>query len=240
MLVKITKFAIFVVPLIVIVVGLFALSNDKDELSDGNNKAGIEFVNNLDYDYLKRLASERPNGEKFLNFIDENVADIRDDDSANDVDAYISLGFNLRALGDDVLAIDAYKIGLSIQPTNTFGLNNLATSYRVLGDLDNAEEAYRKLIVAASGDADPYINLAEIYVIKNPEQTDRVVSLLESGLEVSAGEHRLNLLAYLGSFLRKHGDIKGAIEYFEMITQEFFGENIGIYEAELEELKEML
>ena len=179
------------------------------------NDKGSKFY--IDYAKLEAISEAHPNGEKILLRIKENEQILYDDDSYNDIGAYLSIGFSVRQLGDDKFAISAYKEALKIDEDHLLALNNIAVSYAGIGDYKNAEEAYRKLVVANPGDVPVYRKLADVYSFQNPDDTEGVVAIIKSGLEVVF--EPADLVSYLATYYRDRGNTSKAIEYFEMLLR---------------------
>lgn len=228
---KTAKIFIYVTPLLVIAGGLFVIFFQEPKRERGG-EASLGF---LDYKKLATLAQRQPNGENYLNFVRKNEAMLHDADTLNDADAFITMGFNIHVLGDDVMAIEAYKQGLRLAPDNSYGLNNIATSYMEIGEFEKAEEIYRKLTTILSGDSSVVIKHLQVYDMLNPNGEKGFLEIVEEGIAVSAGDNLANLLSYLGTYYRDKGNIAKSIEYFEKLVELFPEE--GIYKAELGELK---
>lgn len=188
----------------------------------------------IDYPKFEELAKKHPVGGKLLDHIRENEKLLSDQDSANDVNAYLAIGFDMRQLGDDRAAISAYKEALRKDTKNTLALNNIATSYRELGEFKEAEQAYRKLIEASPGDASAYRNLADVYKYEYPEDEKGLVAIMNEGLKVVI-EGKGDLVSYLGSYYEERGETQKAIEAWERFLELVPG-NIAA-EAELKKLK---
>lgn len=216
-------------PVLIVVLGLLGVS-----VLNSGRKKGDSFV--VDYHKLEALAASHPTGEKYLGFIKRDEGLLRDSDPSNDADAYLNIGFNTHVLGDEELAISAYKKALKIKPADFFGLNNIATSYRVLGNYKKAEEFYRELVRVNPGDTNVYRNLADVFRAQYPEDEEGIVRIMESGIEVVLEPG--DLLSYLGVYFRDRGKIEEAIGYFENLTKRYPDNKP--YKAELAELKEKL
>lgn len=228
---------VYIVLFFTIAAGLLLISwrNQNDISSVTIYKKALEDI--LDYEKLEELAAQRPDGEKYLQFIRENEAVLLD--RGGDVkyygEGFITLGFNLHALHDDIAAVEAYKKGLEILPENSYGLNNIASSYINLGEYENAEEAYRKLTKVLSGDSSAVISHADVYKLLHPDDEEGFLRIVEEGIAVSSGEHVASLLSYVGWYFRDAGNMAKAIEYFEKLV-EFFPEN-ELYRLELNDLR---
>lgn len=214
MLTNMRKLIIYLVPLFIVFAGL-AIVYFKE--SGSKTERGIVF--SIDYKKLEDLAKKRPLGDKYLNFVRENKALLHDDDMKNDADAYINIGFNIRALGDDAMAIAAYEEGLKLDPNNSYGLNNIATSYIAIGELTKAQDAYRRLTKALVGDSAAYINLSEVHEALHPNDEEGFAKIMEEGIAVSAGADKASLLNRLGVYFRDKGDSRKAIEYFKKLLE---------------------
>ncbi len=235
---KITKYLVYSLPILVVVAG-FLLFSSKDRGSsyeEGYDKKALTEL--LDYAKLTELAKNRPNGEKYLQFIRENEAALANG-SASDRNFYgetfVTLGFNLHVLGDDVAAIEAYQEGLRLLPENSYGLNNIATSYKDLGEFEKAEAAYKKLTRVLSGDSSAVINYAQVYRIVHPDDERGFLDIISEGISVTAGDNLANILVYAGGYFKDSGDKKRAIEYFLKLV-ELFPDN-ELYKSELSDLK---
>jgi len=156
-------------------------------------------------------------GDSILATIRENEQFLFDDDGNNDIGAHLSIGFNVRQLGDDRLAISAYKEVLRIDEDHLLALNNIAVSYTDIGEYKNAEEAYRKLVSANPGDVPVYRKLAGVYALQHPDDDEGVVAIIESGLEVVI--EPADLVSYLATYYRDRGNTSKAIEYFETLVR---------------------
>jgi len=231
-----TKYLVYFLPVLVVAAG-FVLFSSKDRGSsydEGYYKKTLTEL--LDYAKLAELAKDRPNGEKYLQFIRENEAALVNVDK-NDTKLYgetfITLGFNLHVLGDDVAAIKAYQEGLRLSPDNSYGLNNIATSYMELGEYEKAEEAYKKLSQVLSGDSSAVIGYAQVYKIVHHDEKG-FLDIIEKGISVATGDNLASILTYAGGYFRESGDIKKAEEYFKELA-ELFPDN-ELYKSELEDL----
>ena len=219
-------------PFLVVGAGFLIFSSQNREGKKGASQ-GVQSI--FDYGKFEELAKKRPNGENYLNFIRENEQMLFDGDPSNDADAYITMGFNLHVLGDDTSAIWAYEEGLRLSPDNSYGLNNIATSYMELGEYEKAEGAYRKLSKVLSGDSSAVINHAEVYGIVNPSDKKGFWDIIERGISVAAGDNLASILTYAGGYFRDSGDKEKAEEYFKKLV-EFFPNN-ELYKSELEDLR---
>lgn len=192
----------------------------------------------IDYPKLEELAKRRLDGGRYLAFIRGNEATLYDEDPSNDAESYITMGFNMHALGDDTMAISAYEKGLELAPQHVTGINNIASSYLELGDLAEAERYLRKLTEALPGDSSSYINLAEVYRARNPGDEEGFLEILDEGAAIVVDKHKADLLSYIGTYFRDNGEIARAIGYFEELVKLF--PEIEIYKEELGELKEKI
>ena len=171
----------------------------------------------IDYAKLEAISEAHPNRDKILLKIKENEQMLYDDDSHNDIGAYLAIGFDSRQLGDDNAAIAAYKEALKIDEDHLLGLNNIATSYRDIGEYKKAEEAYRALVIANPGDVAVYRNLADVYRFQYPDDDEGVLAIMESGLEVVFQPQ--DLVSYLATYYRDRGNTSEAIKYFEILLR---------------------
>lgn len=167
----------------------------------------------LDYTRLEGLASKHPQKERILSSIRKFDDELHDEDTKNDAEAYIGIGFELRQLGDESAAIEAYRAGLAVDGTHVRGWGNLAVSYKETGQYERAEEAYKKVIEFNPGDVEAYINLADLYRYRLPDKEGKIVEVMQDGL-AHLPEHP-DFLAYLAVYYRDKGDKAKAIEYFE-------------------------
>jgi len=222
------KYIIFLIPILVIAVGVifFYLSGESIDRKR-------EQVFYIDYEKLGMLAESHPAGVNLINKIRQNDALLRDNDPLNDVGAYLGIGFDTRQLGDDKAAILAYLEALKINPDHPLGLNNIATSYREIGEYAKAEEAYRRAIISIPGEISNYINLADVYRIQHPYDEEGLLAIINSGIEVVGGPY--DLISYLAVYYRDKGDTAKAIEYFEKLLA--VSPNNESVKAELERLR---
>lgn len=232
---KFPKTLFYLLSIFILGAGFFAFSHYKQ--GDIQQDRGREKFF-IDYPKLEELAKRRPDGGRYLAFIRGNEAALYDEDLSNDAESYITMGFNMRALGDGTMAISAYKIGLELAPQHVTGLNNIAFSYLELGNLAEAERYFKKLTEALPGNSSSYINLAEVYLARNPGDEEGFLKILNEGAAVALDKQKADLLSYIGTYFRDKGEIARAIEYFEELVK-FFPE-IEIYKAELVELKEKI
>lgn len=222
------KYIIFLIPILVIAAGavFFYISGQGIGFS---SKQGFK----IDFGKLEKLAENHPNGARLMNKIRENAKFLSDKDKSNDINAYLNIGFDMRQLGDDETAISAYLEALKIDPDHPLGLNNIATSYREIGEYAKAEEAYRQAIISIPGEISNYINLADVYRFQYPDDEEGLLAIINSGVEVVAGPY--DLISYLAVYYRDRGDTAKAIEYFEKLLSVSPG-NESI-KAELERLR---
>ena len=202
-------------------------------LFGGNTPGGKNVKLHIDYAKLEAISGAHPNREKILLKIKENEQMLYDDDSYNDVGAYLSIGFNSRQLGDDEAAINAYKEALKIDEDHILGLNNIATSYKDIGEYKKAEESFRALVVANPGDVAVYRNLADVYRFQYPDDDEGVLAIIESGIEVVLQPQ--DLVSYLATYYRDRGNTSEAIKYFETLLR-ISPQNKGA-QAELDRLR---
>ena len=225
------KIVIFLLPALLVLAGLIVnfvlLNNPRHPKKD----TGAEFV--FDYEKIESLGRNHPAGEKFLGRIRDAGKFLSDNDGSNDAEAYLAIAFNLRKLGDNEMAIGAYKEALKINSQDPLTLNNIATSYRDLARYKEAEEAYSKLIAIAPGEEPAYRNLAEVYAVQHPDDEDGVKKIIESGLGVVL--EPAALLSFLAGYYRDRGNIEKAVEYFGSLLK-LYPDN-DLYTKELEELK---
>lgn len=178
---------------------------------DETVKRGGKFY--IDYGRFEDLALSHPNGEKLLAHIRENEQLLYDEDEYNDVSAYLSIGFDMRQLGDDNTAISAYKEGLKLDEDNLLGLNNIATSYREIDEFNEAEKAYRKIIELSPGDVMAYRNLADVFVFQYPDDEEGLLEFMNIGIESVLNPS--DLFSFLAVYYRGKENTGKAIEYFE-------------------------
>jgi len=222
------KLIIYLIPVLIIAAGAVFFYISGQNIS-GYRKTGLD----IDFEKFEKLAENHPNGVRLMNKIRENEKLLRDDDKSNDLNAYLSIGFDMRQLGDDKAAISAYLLALKINPDSPLGLNNLATSYREIGEYAKAEEAYRRAIISIPGEISNYINLADVYRIQNPYDEEGLLAIINSGIEVVGGPY--DLISYLAVYYRDIGNTAKAIEYFEKLLA--VSENKESIQAEIERLK---
>ena len=197
--------------LCIVIIGIAVFFLSGSSVKDGAKKFSI------DYNNLEILAESHPRGDSILATIRENEQFLFDDDENNDIGAHLSIGFNVRQLGDDRLAISAYKEVLRIDEDHLLALNNIAVSYTDIGEYKNAEEAYRKLVSANPGDVPVYRKLAGVYALQHPDDDEGIVAIIESGLEVVI--EPADLVSYLATYYRDRGNTSKAIEYFETLVR---------------------
>lgn len=167
----------------------------------------------IDYEKLETLANSHPNGEKLLSRVREREELLNDADSDNDAEAYQLIAFDVRQLGDDRMALSAYKEALKITPNNTLVWNNIATSYRDLGEYKKAEEAYRKILDISPGDVMAYRNLADVFIFQYPDDEEGLLEFMNFGINSALDPS--DLLSYLAVYYKDRGNTGKAIEYFE-------------------------
>jgi tetratricopeptide (TPR) repeat protein len=204
------KYIIFLIPILVIAAGAVFFYISGQGIGVFRKQ---EFK--IDFENLEKLAENHPVGEEIISKIRENEKLLRDDDKSNDVSAYLNIGFDMRQLGDDEMAILAYLRALEVDPEHPLGLNNIATSYREIGEYAKAEEAYRRAIISIPGEISNYINLADVYRIQHPDDEEGLLAIINSGVEVVGGPY--DLISYLAVYYRDRGDAAKAIEYFEKL-----------------------
>ena len=197
--------------LCIVIIGIAVFFLSGSSVKDGAKKFSI------DYNNLEILAESHPRGDSILAIIRENEQFLFDGDESNDVDAYLSIGFNVRQLGDDKFAISAYKEVLRVDKDHLLALNNIAASYKDIGEYKNAEEAYRKLVAANPGDIPTYRKLADVYALQYPDDDEGVAAIIEGGLEVVIKP--ADLISYLATYYRDRGNTSKAIEYFETLVR---------------------
>lgn len=182
------------------------------------------------------LAENHPVGEKLLGQLKQNAELLTDDNKDNDTDGYLGVAFFMRQFDENADAILAYKEALRRSPENTLALNNVATSYRDIGDYKSAEEAYRKILEISPGDSSAYINVADTYLVQRPEDEEGLLEIMQPGIDsvLNPGD----ILSYLGVFYRDRGNLGKAIEYFEEFLK-YNPDSVPV-QSELEELRSKL
>ena len=211
--------AIFVIVVGFLVAAYFLISTPKeknvDDVLGSFEKAIKEFY--IDYDKLSINPNNHPRPDELLNKIREEEAKFSDDDPNNDRTAYELIAFNSRTLGDEEGAIRGYRASLALFPNNTLILNNIATSYKDLGDYKKAEAAYKKIIELSPGTIDAYRKLADLYLIPQVNKKDKVIPTLEIGLQ--AVPNAPDLLSYLAVYYKDEKEYVKAIEYYEKLLK---------------------
>lgn len=167
----------------------------------------------FDYPRWEALAKDHPQGERIITSIKNYQTVINDEDPANDSEAYLGIGFELRQLGEEKGAIKAHLVGLTLNDKNMRGWANLAVLYKENGKYKEAEEAYKKVIALNPGDTVAYRDLADLYLYYLTKKDSEIPTVIADGL-AHVPEHP-DLLIYLAVYYRDKGNVEKAIEYFE-------------------------
>ena len=167
----------------------------------------------FDYPRWETLAKSHPQGERIMTSIRNYETTINDEDPANDSEAYLGIGFELRQLGEEKSAIKAHIVGLALNDHNMRGWANLAVLYKETGKYKEAEEAYKKVIALNPGDVTTYRDLSDLYLYYLTKKEGEIPAVIAQGL-ASVPEHP-DLLVYLAVYYRDKGNVEKAIEYFE-------------------------
>jgi len=194
-----------------IIVGLIILIFQSLEPKDKNLEIG-EFENfsgaveefYIDYGLLEQNPVDHPNFEILIVRIRENEAKLSDDESENDNDAYMGIGFDVNSLGDKEGGIRAYRAVLDINVRNFIALNNVAVLYKLTGQPEKAELAYLRLIDFNPGDPPNYRSLADIYRYQLPEK-EKLIPELMNQILVRRPEHP-DILSWLATYWQDKGE----------------------------------
>lgn len=157
---------------------------------------------------------------------------------------YMELGLNWKSLGETAnikeffnRSLATYEIGIKKfgQKNILFYLNagNLAEQ---MGDYAKAESYFKKAIEISSADETGYIELADLYSYKMKKDKMTVVGVYESGMKVLMNP--APLIYARGSYLRRIGDYKNALEDYKVLSQNY-PEHQG-YKEIVKELEELI
>lgn len=156
---------------------------------------------------------------------------------------YMELGLNWKSLGETsnikeflYRSLAVYEVG-----TKKFGQKNILFYLNAgnlaeqLGNYAKAESYFKKAIEISSADETGYIELADLYSYKMKKSEIEVVKVYESGMKVLMNP--ASLIYARGSYLRRIGDYKNALEDYKVLSQNF-PDHQGYKEivSELEEL----
>jgi tetratricopeptide (TPR) repeat protein len=140
---------------------------------------------------------------------------------------YMESGLDWKSLGEiseikEFLSrsLSAYEEGIKKfgQKNILFYLNagNLAEQ---MGDYTKAESYFKKAIEISSADESGYIELADLYSYKMKKSEAEVVKVYESGMKILMNP--APLIYARGSYLRRIGDYKNALEDYKVLSQNY-------------------
>lgn len=163
------------------------------------------------------LANDHPRGEEFKGYVEKAYDKLENSDEADDVSAYLDIGFYKNELGDREGAIAAYKIGIEKYSRHEVMISNLAHIYEDAKEYNRAEIYYKKNIEINPKNVRIIIDLANLYRFYMPEKKGEILPLVEQkGLAQNQDEPNLmNYMAYYYRYELKNRD--KALEYYHKL-----------------------
>jgi tetratricopeptide (TPR) repeat protein len=151
-----------------------------------------------------------PDKSKLVSQID--AFDAKKDKTGDD---YLQLGNSYHQLGEDSLAIGAYKRAIDT-PSKDVAELNLASAYTANKEYKKAESQYYTILKEKNyGDSSIYLKLYDLYKIDwQGKVTDSLGILLEGLVKIPNSE---DLLSNLGEYYENAGDKKQAIDYYNKV-----------------------
>lgn len=112
--------------------------------------------------------------------------------------------------------VESLEAKLKAEPNNPQGWAMLARSYKVMGRLDEAEQAYEKATDAVRNHPDLLVDYAELLAMKAQHRMDgRPVELIRQALAIDP-EHP-SALMMSGAAAYQHGDFDAAVKEWEKL-----------------------
>ncbi|MBC7473544.1 MAG: tetratricopeptide repeat protein [Candidatus Sericytochromatia bacterium] len=125
--------------------------------------------------------------------------------------AYLTLGDEYNAKGENDEAIKQYQKVLTINPDSAIAYYNIGVCYNAQGKYDQAIELYKKAILLNPNDIAYYDNLGIIYYYR--EELDEAIKLYQKAISINPN----NYMAYylIGLAYKKQGKYEQAIIQFK-------------------------
>ncbi|MFA5076234.1 MAG: tetratricopeptide repeat protein [Patescibacteria group bacterium] len=119
--------------------------------------------------------------------------------------------------GDPDGSVKLYKKALDKKPNDTLAMSNLAGVYYSIGEYDQAEELYLKIIQFNPKWLNTYRDLADLYQYKMPEKYTSLGPILLNGLAMNPDNQR-EFVAMLAVFYKDIDNLQEAIKYYEQLV----------------------
>jgi tetratricopeptide (TPR) repeat protein len=132
----------------------------------------------------------------------------------NDTDAWIVLG-NLLSGKNDQVAVRYYQNALRIDSTSMEAYDGIATFYHKGGQLQQAEESYKNMIVKEPSRPETYYDLGLLYL----EQKKETEALQHMNMALDNDPLFFKAYYYRGVIKEKQGDLKGAYDDYDQASR---------------------
>jgi len=145
----------------------------------------------------------------------------------NNYDAYMSLGFNWKGIGevtktDEYLkrAVEVYNQVIKRWGTTAYlPFVNRANVYIELKEYARAEDDLKIALEIDPGEQNLYVSLADLYRTYMNKDGKMIKSVYEQGLKTVVGGGNL-VLNYAG-YLKETGEYKESLKYYKMLKQAY-------------------
>ena len=205
------KFLILAILAVIVLIGgaLYFSPSDVNDDSENVSRGGK----------YEEFVGSHPQGEKFLEYINSAYDRLENDDSNDDMSAYIDLGFYKNELKDIEGSIKAYEAGLKLNPNNELILSNLAHIYENKKDYESARKHYQKIVNVNPKNVRAIVDFANMYRTRFDDKHQEIIDLVEAkGLSNNPDD--FNLLILLANYYRYDlNDFENAEIYYRRILE---------------------
>jgi len=205
-------------------------------VSAGGGLAGYSYQQKQKDD---KFLSTNPQTKEAYELVKKREGQLKKD--KNDYDAYMSLGFNWKGIGE-VAKNDKY-LWKSVKAYNAvirkwgnkayLPFLNQANVYISLKEYERAEDDLKIALEIDVGEQNLYIALADLYKNYMNKDNKEIKAVYEKGLKTVIG--RGNLVVSYAAYLRDLGEYKEAIKYYKMLEQAY--PNIPTYSSMVKDLE---